>query len=214
MNAALTATVDNSSFAMLSITQTGGGPDHRVELGNDNIPASVSVSEGNANGDSITLDNGDTFGPTTLLQGNGGPSDPNSLGNNDTVSVASGSYKNLTVEQLLNGTKNTITLSSARHLPDQTPHGPVRRCDDLAGQRRWRRYHDHWGHDPTPPPQSNRYLRTLAVSNITVSQGSGSGDSASVGTSSVPGNISITQTDVASNTRGRYGHDLRRHGRG
>ena len=49
-DAALTANVDNSSFVTLSITQTGGGPDHRVELGNNNIPGSVVVSEGNASG--------------------------------------------------------------------------------------------------------------------------------------------------------------------
>ena len=91
VNAVLTATVNNDSFALLSITQTGGGPDSTsVTLGNDNVPASVSVSEGNANGDSITV-NGDTFGTTTLLQGNGGPTNSNSLGNYDTVSVSNSS---------------------------------------------------------------------------------------------------------------------------
>ena len=120
MNAVLTATVDNSSFATLSITQTGGGPDPTaVELGNDSIPASVSVSEGNANGDSITLDNGDTFGTTTLLQGNGGPTNSNSLGNSDTVSVTNASVKNLTIQQLLNGNGDSITVNTLSVSLDQ-----------------------------------------------------------------------------------------------
>ena len=38
------------------------------------------------------------------------PPTPTPLGNSDTVSVASGSYKNLTVKQLLDGTTNTITI--------------------------------------------------------------------------------------------------------
>ena len=113
VNAVLTATVNNSSFASLSITQTGGGPDSTaVKLGNDNIPASVSVSEGNANGDCITLDNGDTFGTTTLLQGNGGPTNPNSLGNSDTVKVSNSSANNLLIQQLLNGNNNNIKVST------------------------------------------------------------------------------------------------------
>ena len=73
MDAALTAHVDNSSFGSLAISQTGCCP-AVVELGNDTIPGTVSVSEGNANSDSITVDKGDVFMSTTLVQGV--PGDP------------------------------------------------------------------------------------------------------------------------------------------
>ena len=222
VNAVLSATVNNSSFATLSIIQTGGGPDSSaVTLGNDSIPTSVSVSEGNANGDSIMLNSGNSFGATTLLQGNGGPSNPNSLGNNDTVSVGSGSYRNLTVEQLLNGTKNTITIGPGIVISPVNPTtstvvdgvtivplgvttlqgngaGDVTKISGVT----------------TSTPLPNLPLPTgIGWSNIKVVQGNGSvglvinpnggvNDSACVTTSSVPGtgNISITQSDLASNT--------------
>ena len=87
VNAVLTATVDNSSFATLSITQTGGSK-AVVELGNDAIPSTVFVKEGSANTDSITVGNGDVFGATVLWQGvPGAPVPATSLGTSDTVSV-------------------------------------------------------------------------------------------------------------------------------
>ena len=220
MDAALTATVDNSSFATLSITQTGCCA-ASVELGNDNIPASVSVSEGNGNGDSITVDNGDTFGTTTLLQGNGGPTNSNSVGNSDTVSVGSGSYKNLTVEQLLNGTTNTITLGPSIVISPVNPttstvvdgvtivpDGVTTLQGNGAGDV------TKISGVTTSTPLPNLPLPTgIGWSNIKVVQGNGSvglvinpnggvNDSACVTTSSVPGtgNISITQSDLASNT--------------
>src|SRR5262249_31929310 len=112
--AALTAIVDDCSFATLAISQTGGLR-ASVELSNDNIPGPVSVSEGNGNGDSITLGNGNTFGPTTLTQGGGGPT--GAVGNSDAVSVDGGGYRSLTVNQLLDGTNNTITINNIVILP-------------------------------------------------------------------------------------------------
>src|SRR5271166_448570 len=231
MDAALTATVDNSSFATLSITQTGCCA-ASVELGNDNIPASVLVSEGNGNNDFITLTSGNSFGTTTLLQGNGGPFNAASLGNSDTVSVGSGSYKNLTVKQLLNGTKNTITIGPGIVISPVNPttstvvdgvtivpDGVTTLQGNGAGDV------TTISGVTTSTPLPNLPLPTgIGWSNITVGQGNGAGDSASVMTSSVPGNISIgqgsgagdsasvetsstvlgnisiTQTDLASNT--------------
>ena len=220
VNAVLTATVDNSSFGTLSITQTGGGPNRSyVELGNDNIPASVLVSEGNANGDLITLNSGNLFGTTTLLQGNGGPTNSNSLGNSDTVSVGSGSYKNLTVEQLLNGTKNTITVSPGIVISPVNPttstvvdgvtivpQGVTTSQGNGAGDV------TTISGVTTSTPLPNLPLPTgIGWSNIKVGQGNGSvglvinpnggvNDFASVSGSTVPGNISITQTDLATNS--------------
>ena len=197
VNAVLTATVNNSSFALLSITQTGGGPDSTsVTLGNDNVPASVSVSEGNANGDSITV-NGDTFGTTTLLQGNGGPTNSNSLGNSDTVSVSNSSANNLLIEQLLNGTNNKITVNTL----SIAAINPIGLHDGLTTSQ------GNGNGDITTitgvttlnnaPPPNLPFPPFYATSNIVVGQGSGTGDSASVTYSTVPGSISITQKDVA-----------------
>ena len=63
----LIATVDNSRFEALSITQTGSRTAD-VELGNDYVPGQVTVSEGDGSGDSIVLDN-DRFGSILLEQG-------------------------------------------------------------------------------------------------------------------------------------------------
>src|ERR1019366_7234874 len=59
----LSANVDNSQFAALSIYETGCCL-ASVELGNDLVPGAVSVTEGVADRDSITLDKGDKFGST------------------------------------------------------------------------------------------------------------------------------------------------------
>ena len=221
VNAVLHATVNNSSFATLSIIQTGGGPDSSaVTLGNDSIPSSVAVSLGNANGDAITLNSGNSFGMTTLLQGNGGPSNSLSLGNSDTVSVGSGSYKSLNVDQLLNGTKNTITIGPGILISPINSTLPVVVDGVTIVPNGVSTSQGNGAGDvttiagvttSTPAPPLNLPLPpNIGFSNITVVQGNGSvglvpntvgvNDSASVTTSSVPGNISITQSDLASNT--------------
>ena len=55
-NGVLNATVVNSSFTSMSISQLGNGPDiSTVTLTNDNAAAGVFVSLGNANGDKILV---------------------------------------------------------------------------------------------------------------------------------------------------------------
>jgi len=204
VNAVLHATVNNSSFATLSIIQTGGGPDSSaVTLGNDSIPSSVAVSLGNANGDAITLNSGNSFGMTTLLEGNGGPSNSSSLGNSDKVTVAAGSYRSLNVDQLLNGTKNTITIGPGILISPVNPTKPTVVDGVTIVPDGVRTLQGNGAGDvttisgvttSTPPSPIQLPLPTgIVFSNITVVQGNGAGDSASVTTSSVPGNISIGQ---------------------
>ena len=191
MDAALTATVDNSSFATLSITQSGCCA-ASVELGNDNIPASLSVSEGNGNGDSITVDNDDAFGTTTLLQGNGGPAAY--VGNSDTVSVSNASVKDLTIEQLLNGTNNHITVNTLSIAP--TSFGVTTSQGNGAGDTTAITL------VTTPTPPNPSLPLGTGPPSIIVVQDNGSGDSTRVTNSTLPGSISITQTDVAGNALG------------
>ena len=222
VNAVLTASVTSSTFATLAITQTGGGPDSSaVRLGSDSIAGSVGVSLGNANSNSITL-SGNTFGLTALIEGNGGPSNSNSLGNSDSVSVTSGTYKSLNVDQLLNGTNDGIAISSITISPinptTSTVVDGVTLVPNGVSTSQGNGAYDHTAisgvtvSSPAPPP--NLPLPAgIGLSNITVVQGNGSvglpatpppaggvNDVASVTTSSVPGNISITQSDLASNT--------------
>jgi hypothetical protein len=94
---ALHAIVDNSHFTALTIYETGGSPTS-VELGNNSVPGAVSVTEGVANGDVITLDKGDTFGSTVLAQGVG-PTVTKAYGNGDSIGVTSAAVRNLTMTQ-------------------------------------------------------------------------------------------------------------------
>jgi hypothetical protein len=219
-NAVLTATVTNSTFTTMSITQTGGGPDHStITLRNDSVAGGVVASEGTANGDIITL-NGDTFGMTTLLQGNGGPTNSNSLGNNDMVTVSGGTYRSLNVDQLLNGTHDTINISGVLISPINSnvpvvvdgvtvlPNGIF----TMQGNGALDSTSISGVGTTTPAPPINLPLPPhIVLSSITVVQGNGSvglaspipaapNDTASVTTSSVGGNISITQSDLASNS--------------
>ena len=221
VNAVLTASVTSSTFATLAITQTGGGPDSSaVRLGSDSIAGSVGVSLGNANSNSITL-SGNTFGLTALIEGNGGPSNSNSLGNSDSVSVTSGTYKSLNVDQLLNGTNDGIAISSITISPinptTSTVVDGVTLVPNGVSTSQGNGAYDHTAisgvtvSSPAPPPNLPLPVG-IGLSNITVVQGNGSvglttpppaggvNDVASVTTSSVPGNISITQSDLASNT--------------
>ena len=223
VNAVLSATVTNSTFATLSIIQTGGGPDSSaVTLGNDSIPSSVAVSLGNANRDVIKLNSGNVFGMTTLLEGNGGPSNSSSLGNSDTVTVAAGSYRSLNVDQLLNGTKDSISIGpgiviAAINPTTSTmvdgvtivPNGVSTLQGNGAGD-----VTTITGVTTNPASSTGVNLplpKGIGLSNITVVQGNGSvglaspppvavNDIASVTNSNVLGNISITQTDLASNS--------------
>ena len=81
-----------------------------VELGNDSISASVSVSEGNGDDDSITLDNGNIFGNDYTRAGCPGPT--THVGISDAVSVSNSSVRNLLIQQLLDGANNQITVNA------------------------------------------------------------------------------------------------------
>jgi hypothetical protein len=231
VNAVLTATVTNSTFATLAIEQTGGGPDSSsVTLGTDTVPGSALVSLGNANKDSITLNSGNVFGQTALLEGNGGPTNSNSLGNSDTVSVAAGSYKNLSIKQLLDGTNSIITVgpgvvispinNPAPVLVDTAnpvsivPDGVETSQGNGAGDTTTITGVTTTPGLPSPPVNlgpGGALPGGFVSSNINVVQGNGSvglaspptatvNDSASVTASTVPGNITITQTDLGSNS--------------
>jgi len=107
----LSATISNSQFSALTIYQTGccGAS---VDLESDIVTGKVSVTEGLANGDSITI-NGpadkhgnplDSFGSTTLVQGAGPVAAPPTnlnccLGNGDSISVNDMNLKDLTITQ-------------------------------------------------------------------------------------------------------------------
>ena len=199
MDGALFASVDNSSFASIAITQTGCCP-AQVELGNDTVPGAVTVSEGvggdppNLYADTITLRNGDSFGATTLTQG-AGAQVAGYNGKGDSVTVTDASVKNLTVNQgvtpVLAGTNNTITINTLSVA--STSFGVVTNqgngnndATNITGV--------------TTSGTININLPLLAgPPSILTTQGNGTADSASVTNSTVPGHISITQKDVAGN---------------
>jgi hypothetical protein len=221
VNGVLTASVTNSSFASIAITQIGGGPDSSsVTLLNDVAPTGVAVSLGNANGNRITLGI-NHFGPTTLIEGNGGPSNANSLGNGDTVTVSGGGYQSLSVNQLLNGTHDRILIQGIVVSPtNPTASKTVARVANIMGNGVWTKQGNGAGASttisgvtvsPSSPPVKLPLPSGTGWSNITVVQGNGSiglvrvasgavNDTASVTSSIVPGWISTTQADLASNT--------------
>lgn len=210
VNGVLTASVSNSSFAAITITQVGGGPDFSsVTLTNNTAPTGVVVSLGTANGDKISLTN-NNFGPTTLIQGNGGPSNANSLGNNDTVTVNGGSYKSLSVDQLLNGSNNSINVKNIVISPiNPTLPRTVAGVPGIFANGVWTKQGNGAGDwtsisgvtvSQSSPPINLPLPRGIGWSNITVIQGSGASDYANVDHSAVPGWISISQADVASNS--------------
>jgi hypothetical protein len=227
-NAVVNANISNSTFSSVSILQKGGGPDPSfVTMGNDAVAGTVAVSLGTANGDGITLNPANVFGATTLLEGNGGPSNSSSLGNSDTVLVTGpGSYKSLNVNQLLDGTNDSIQILGTASAPIiisvLEPTTPVVVDGVIVIPNGVFTVQGNGAGDVTTItgvntgtaaiPGINLPLpKGIGFANITVVQGNGSvglatphpvgtNDVASVTTSTVPGNISITQSDLASNT--------------
>jgi hypothetical protein len=189
-DAALHASVDNSTFASLTITQTGNTLAY-VELGNDNInsstgPGPVTVSEGVDNADKIILDKlaggGDTFGVTTLSQGTG-PAFAGGNGSADSVSVSNASVADLTIKQILNGNDASISVNILSVA--QADVGVVTSQGNGNG-------------DTTKITGVTAPIPTTAIgpptpASILVTQGNGNGDSASVTNSKLPGNITINQ---------------------
>jgi hypothetical protein len=214
VNGVLLVNQQNSSFTSETINQFGNGPDFSsVTLTNNVVPGRVLVTLGNANADKITLTN-NTFGPTTLIEGNGGPANPlpgSSLGNSDTITVSGGRYQTLFAQQKLDGTNNIISISSiqvaalAPNVPN--PAGVTTIQGNGAGDITTITGVTTFTAGPiqNPPPPGT------GLASISVTQGNGSvglvvnpngavNDQASVTNSNVPGNISITQSDLASNS--------------
>jgi hypothetical protein len=104
----LSVIVSNSQFSALTIFETGCCNAY-VELDSDVVLGAVAVTEGVANGDGIVLDKpptaGDHFGSTTLIQG-AGPTMAGCNGSGDFVNVDDALLKDLTIEQLLDGTSS------------------------------------------------------------------------------------------------------------
>jgi len=197
-NAALAVNIENSSFATLSISQTGGSRSV-VHLGNNTIQGNVTVSQGNGDDNSITVGGGNIFGSTTLVQGAGGPT--TSVGNSDRISVSDSTVKSLLVEQFLNGQGNQIVIDSIG-IASINPAGPHQGVTATQG--------DGAGNlvtiagvttvipfNPRVPLPAG-----FGLSNIVVRQGGGSGGFASVTSSTIPGSVVITQNDVAGNASG------------
>lgn len=180
-NSQLTATLTGSSFSTLSIDQTGCCP-ASVTLTSDTVPGTVAVTEGNANGDSITASK-DTFGSTTLTQGNPSVTMPGCTGAGDTVSVTASAVKDLTVCQPLSGGGQSIDVDTVT--VSLTSFGV-------------KTYQGDGGGDTTTVnaitasgvlPNNWQY----GPPSICIVQGNGGGDMATASNSVLPGNISICQ---------------------
>ena len=197
LNAAalLTAHVDNSSFVPVVINQDGDSK-AVVELGNNMIPGPAIVHEGNANSDSITVDNGNFSGHTELWQGQGGPADNPLFGTADSVTVTNAYTGNLDIHQWIDGTANTINVDTDSVA--LVSYGVRTKQGDGAGDTTT----INLVTIPTPP---NPTALPAFLPSIVVSQGDGTvvpagvtatgNDFASVTNSTLPGDISITQTD-------------------
>jgi hypothetical protein len=104
-NGQLALTVDNSTFSSLLVDEDSTCPcPATVELGNDTIAGTVNVQLGAANGDTILLQNGDKFGSTFLMEGNG---------NMDKITVLNAQVKDLDMEQG-NGNTDSITVNTVK----------------------------------------------------------------------------------------------------
>jgi hypothetical protein len=187
-DAALHASVDNSTFASIAITQTGNVA-AQVELGNDNTgTGSVTVSEGVANSDEIILDKlaggGDTFGSTTLIQG-AGPAFAGANATGDSASISNAQVGDLTTEQILNGNGDSITVNTVGVA--LASFGVVTTQGD--------------GDDDTATftgvtslfPSNPSSIGPNGPPSILTTQGNGNGDSASATNSQLPGNITLKQ---------------------
>jgi hypothetical protein len=191
-SAGLHASIDDSTIASLSITQTGKVPAY-VELGNDStivgsVAGPVTISEGVGNADKIILDKlaggGDTFGSTTLIQG-AGPAFAGGDGNDDSTSASGIAVKDVTIDELLNGNGDSITVNAA---------SVALTCFGVATSQG-----NGDGDTVTitgvtsPIPTNPGSVAPHGPPSILISQGNGNADSASVTTATLAGNITIKQ---------------------
>ena len=201
VDAVLTANVDNSSFAAVSITQTGGGPDSTdVELGDDDT-GNVTISEGGGSGDTGTVTGGTVSGTITISQTDAAG---NPLGDSATISgVTAGgtgaisqggaSGDSATVEDGTAGGNTSISQGSG-------PADDARVDDELenaAGNLSISQ-----GSGPADAATVVNSSRSNVRGNVTISEGGGSGDRGSVTGGTVSGTITISQTDAAGNPLG------------
>ena len=198
--ALLTAHVDNSSFHTVVINQEGDSK-AVVELGNNMIPGPADVHEGYGNKDSITVDNGNLSGHTELYQGWVGDL---GLGTADSVTVTNATTGNLDIEQLIDGTANTINVNTVSVALNSygvtTTQGNGAKDTTTINLV------------TTPTPLNPLTALGKGPPSIAVAQGDGTvvpagvtatgNDSASVTNSTLWGGISITQADVAGNAKG------------
>jgi len=192
----LSTTVSNSTFASLAINQTGCCSAY-VELDNDNIPATVTVTEGVGNGDKIVLDkyptSGDTFGSTTLIQG-AGPAMQGCDGSNDYVYVDDASLKDLTIHQLGDGDKMKIEVGKASEVEVAlTSFGLI--ATQGSGGFGERDTIDIRSITTTPPNTAPNKYPAGSPDNISTSQSNGDHAETYVDGSTVYGTITSTQGD-------------------
>ena len=194
----LHATVTGSSFTAIIISQVGCCP-ATVDLNNDRVNGSVEVSEGVANGDTITLEN-DVFGATLLEQGQGPPVE-GCTGKGDHISVNDSSLGELLALQEGPGGGQTIEVGTTSDvqvnvfgfgvIAEQTGNGDgdtilIVSITTLA----------RFPINKLPGPEQD---------NIIVAQGNGAGDTAIVDSSMVFGNITILQGNGAKDFAGLFG---------
>jgi len=193
------ATIDNSTFASLSITQTSATCQALVELGADTISGPVNVSLGGAAGDQIiaAVLGGvpNVFGVTTLSEG-GGAGDIINVGNVGTTLTR---VQRLTITQG-NGAGDSINVQSVQIT---NPIGNVLGAGVSTTQ-------GEGAGDTTiinnvsvasAAPPFNFPPGPNVLAGIRVVQGNGNSDAATVTNSTVLGNISVSQgngnTDTA-----------------
>jgi len=181
------ATIDNSTFPSLSITQTSPTCVALVELGADTI-GPVSVSLGDGPGDSITVDSiagvPNVFGPTTLREGNGagdvvtvGPlaTSPVTRVQSLVISQGNGNGDNINVQ--------SVTVTSPIGVGVSTTQGDGNNDVTVI---------NNVIVGITIPP-FNIPGNPTSLAGISVAQGNGNSDLATVSNSTVDGNITVTQ---------------------
>jgi len=177
----LHATVDSSSFNSLSIAQTGCCQAY-VELGSDTISGHVTVSEGMGGtlpppGPDIIIADSDSFGATSLSQGNGP---------GDSITVDPSKVLNLSITQG-NGNGDSIVVDDV--LVSNTSWGVSTLQGSGIGDSTTINLVDGYGkiNNPTLVPSIS------VVQNDVYLLGGLVGDTATVSNSNVAGYISISQ---------------------
>ncbi|MGO9113383.1 MAG: beta strand repeat-containing protein, partial [Thermoguttaceae bacterium] len=185
----LIASITGSHFGSLYVEQDDCCLAN-VTLSSDAVSGSVTVEEGVSNGDSVTLAT-DTFGATTITQGYG-PTIAGCNGSDDSVSVQDSQIFDLAITQLGLGGGESILVGTQSDVEVALTGFGITATQDDAGTSPGNVvtiesitvYH---GLFPT------NSFGPLGPPSIVTSQGSDSGDSTSILSSTVWGNISASQ---------------------